>query len=247
MGAIRWLAAGTLLVAAPIASAEPFSHAGLDTILARHLRDGQVDYAGLANDRGPLDRYLAATLTAHPEQWPRAQQIAFWVNVYNARVLAGVIAHPGLRSVLDVGKTFGVPTLGFFREQAVTAGRQLSLNDIEHRIVRARFHEPRVHFVLNCASASCPVLPSRALSGATLDSTLEAATLSFLSDPRRNRIDPARGLWLSSIFKWYRADFESSAGSLQTFIERHWSGHEVFGRNLPVRFLDYDWSLNGNW
>jgi hypothetical protein len=225
----------------------PFSYAALDTVLTRYLHEGRVDYGGLARRRGPLERFLAATREAHPDHWPREAQIAFWVNVYNARVLEGVIRRRGLKSVLDVGKTLGVPTLGFFREKRLSAGRLLSLNDIEHDILRKGFQEPRVHFVLNCASASCPALPPRALSGATLDSVLEAATSAFLLDRTKNQIDADSDLRLSSILKWYRADFETAAGSLQAFIQRHWKEGGVIRADAPIRFLDYDWSLNGHW
>ncbi len=169
------------------------------------------------------------------------------MNAYNARVLGGVIRRPGLESVLDVGKRLGIPTLGFFRERRLTAGEERSLDDIEHRILRARYGEPRVHFVLNCASVSCPVLPERALTGATLEADLESATRRFLADTTRNRIDPERGLWLSAIFKWYAEDFRKAAGGPQAFVERHWPGAGRFARDLPVRHLRYDWSLNGSW
>lgn len=246
--ALAVLAAALLGAAVPVRSdASPVSPAALDTVLSRHLRDGLVDYRALARDRGPLDRFLAATREATPEAWPREEQMAFWVNVYNARVLEGVLRRPGLTSVLDVGKVVGVPTLGFFRDRARSGGRELSLNDIEHDILRKRFGEPRIHFVLNCASVSCPVLPERALRAATLEAALEAATRGFLSDRTRNRIGAAGTLELSAIFKWYRTDFEESAGSVQAFIDRHWPGPGRIARDARIVHLDYDWALNGRW
>lgn len=240
----------SLMIALPrpsSAATSQFSYAALDTVLSSHLHEGRVDYGALASDRGPLERFLAATREAHPDGWPREEQIAFWANVYNARVLDGVIRRPGLKSVLDVGKTLGVPTLGFFRESGRSAGRELSLNDIEHEILRKGFHEPRVHFVLNCASESCPSLSARTLSGATLDSELNAAASAFLLDRTKNQIGPDSKLRLSSIFKWYREDFQQAAGSLQAFIQQHWKERGVIRADASVRFLDYDWSLNGHW
>jgi len=239
---------GLILIAlVPVVRAETFSHAALDSVLESHLHDGRVDYAGLARDRGPLDRYLATSGKAHPDGWSREEQIAFWVNVYNAHVLEGVIRRPGLRSVRDVGRKLGVPTGEFFREKFLVAGKDLSLNEIEHEILRAHFQEPRVHFVLNCASASCPVLAEHPLSGDGLDAELERATARFLTDRSRNHIDPARELGLSSIFKWYGNDFKAAAGSVPEFIERHWPHPGRFAPGLPVHFLEYDWSLNGTW
>lgn len=232
---------------AAFAKAPPFSHAALDTVLQRHLRGGLVDYGALARDPAPLTRYLESTLSAEPDTWTRAEQIAFWVNVYNARVLDGVIRRPGLESVLDVDKLIVIPTLGFFRESFRVAGCDLSLNDIEHKILRERYDEPRIHFVLNCASLSCPLLPERPLAADSLDVLLERATRAFLTDRQRNRIDPAKELELSAIFNWYDDDFNAAEGSIQTFIEKHWPDDAPFAPKLPVRFLDYDWSLNGHW
>ncbi len=240
----RLLLAALTLAAAPAAAGE-FSYAAFDSVLVRHLAGGRVDYGALARDPGPLERFLSATREARLDGWSRADRIAFWVNVYNARVLDGVIRRPGLKSVLDVGKIVGIPTLGFFRDQAETAGRKLSLNDIEHEILRREFRDARVHFVLNCASVSCPPLPPRALTAATLDSTLEAATRAFLADPTRNRIVAGEDPRLSTIFKWYRDDFVSEAGSLAEFVRRHGGGE--IAPDARIRFLDYDWGLNGHW
>ena len=124
------------------ASGETFSYAPLDTVLQRHVHDGRVDYRGLSQDRDPLERFLAVCSGARPDSMSREDQIAFWVNAYNARVLDGVIRRPGLRSVLDVGKHWGVPTVAFFREKRLTAGKKLLLSDIEHRILRTRYQEP---------------------------------------------------------------------------------------------------------
>jgi len=241
-----WAAVWIAAAAGP-AWADAFSHAALDSVLTRVLRDGRVDYGALARDHADLDRYLAAIAAARPDEWPREEQIAFWVNAYNARVLDGVIRRPGLKSVLGVRKVLGIPTLGFFREQRVTAGARRSLDDIEHRILRARYGEPRLHFVLNCASVSCPVLPERALTAATLEADLESATLRFLADPTRNRVDPARGMQLSAIFKWYAEDFRKSDGSVRAFILRHRPAARAVRPDLPVTYLDYDWALNGSW
>ena len=137
------LAALTLAAAAPSAPpAGPFSHAALDTVLTRFVHGERVDYGGLSRDRGALDRYLAAVATADPGPWGRAEQIAFWIDAYDAGVLAGVLRHPGLTSVMAVGK--GTRGPDFFHERWRVAGRERSLDDIERGILRGRFREPRV-------------------------------------------------------------------------------------------------------
>ena len=244
--AALWIAASNPAAAAS-APADSFSHAIFDTVLTRILRDGHVDYGALARDHADLDRYLAALAAARPDGWPRPDQIAFWVNAYNARVLDGVIRRPGLKSVLDVRKVLGVPTLGFFREERDTGGARYSLDDIEHRILRARYAEPRLHFVLNCASLSCPVLPERALTAAMLEADLDAATRRFVADSTRNRVDPDGTLRLSMIFKWYRDDFKKAAGSVVAFVARYLPEGRTIPPGAKIDHLEYDWSLNGSW
>jgi hypothetical protein len=230
---------------APAAPREPgrFSHAAFDTVLRRFVRAGRVNYAGLRGARGPLDRYLAALAEARPDDWPREQQIAFWVNAYNAHVLDGVARRPGLKSVMDVEPRDASPPT-FFAERFRLAGAERTLDEIENGILRIRYHEPRIHFVLNCAAVSCPELPGRALTGDRLEDDLEAATRGFLADRRRNRVEHGRELWLSPIFDWYAEDFRASAGSVPAFIARHWPGPDRLPPGIPVRILPYDWSLN---
>lgn len=218
--------------------------APLDTVLARFVHDGRVNYGGLARDPGSLHRYLAATETATPDRFGRNDQIAFWIDVYNARVLDGVIRHPGLSSVLAADTAHG--GAGFFRHTARSGGRVLSLDAIEQEL-RSRWHEPRVHFALNCASTSCPALPPRALRGARLEAALDAAARGFLADSTKNRWGPDGVLELSAIFQWYGDDFRAAAGSVPAFVARHWTRGSKPTPSAPVRFLPYDWSLNGAW
>lgn len=129
-----------------------------------------------------------------------------------------------------------------------TPGRMLSLNDIEHEILRKQFDEPRIHFAIVCASKSCPVLRTEAYRAKDLESQLDEAARTFIRDPSRNRFDPgSRVLRLSSIFKWFREDFERAAGTLPAFVARyHDESSAVALRTggLRVEFLEYDWSLN---
>jgi hypothetical protein len=227
------------------ATAEVVSGEGLQRTLDRHLRDGRVDYGALARDRAELDAFIARAAEADPTTHPVPAQLAFWVNVYNARTLARVLDHPGLASVLDVGRFAGVPTLRFWRERRRSGRRQVSLDDIEHRILRREFREPRIHFVVNCASIGCPDLPARVLTADSLEAQLAAATRGFLADRSRNRVAPDGTLELSRILDWYGRDFGDDADRL-VFVRRHWTGPWP-GPSPRMRFLDYDWGLNGTW
>jgi hypothetical protein len=227
---------------APAQGAEVVSVAPLDSVLARHVRGGMVAYGGLARDPGTLLRFLASTATAHPERFDRAHQMAFWINTYNARVLEAVIRRPGISSVLD-----SIRARGFFSERRTSAGRSLSLDEIERDVLRAQFADARVHFVLNCGARSCPSLPGRALTAAHLERALSDAAKAFVADRSKNRWGSDGTLELSAIFDWYGADFVKAAGSVPTFVARDWSGTPRPTASTRVRFLPYDWSLNGGW
>jgi len=205
-----------------------------------------VDYAALAENRRPLDAYLTALAVAEPGDWSRADRMAFWINAYNAVMVGAVLDRWPLDSVLDAGRILGViPTGSIFREKHRVAGADRSLDDIEHGILRGRFHDPRIHAAVNCASRSCPRLGSRAYTGADLDRQLDAAMTGFILDETRNRLrsDPPG---LSAIFKWYAEDFEAESPSVWAYIRAHVS--EELRNQLPAqanpRHLPYDWGLN---
>lgn len=230
-------------------------HAQLSRVLAEHVRADRVDYAALKEDREPLRRYLATLEAVTPDQvggWTERQRFAFWLNVYNAYTLDLVLDHFPLDSIKDIGgllrsvwdKRF-IPLEGF---DPGKKGRKLSLNDVEHEILRKQFEDARLHAAVNCASKSCPPLRAEAFVAERLDDQLDAQVRGWLADPTRNRFDPKREeLKLSKIFDWFAEDFERDAGSVQAWVARYapaadaaWIGEPA----VRVRYLDYDWSLN---
>jgi hypothetical protein len=229
-------------------------HAAWNAILARHVREGVVNYAGLKRSAGPaLDGYLRSlesVCRGHYDTWTREQKLAFWINAYNAYTVKLILNHYPLKSIRSIGLLPGAA----FRERFIPLrslrGKVLSLNDIEHDILRKEFREPRIHFAINCASKSCPDLSSEVYRATTLDSQLTRAARRFVSDTSKNRFDPAsRTLRLSSIFDWFREDFERSSQTLPAFVARYAEPATATalssGGNVRVEFLDYDWSLNG--
>jgi hypothetical protein len=161
-------------------------------------------------------------------------QIAFLVNAYNFHTIALVSKHYPLKSgIRDIGKPWDLKFIRLF-------GETVSLNHIEHDLLRSNYSEPRVHFALNCASRSCPVLPDRPFVGSALETQLAKAAKAFLADTTRNRVDGDK-LMLSQIFQWYGGDFSDRYGSYQEFV----MGVLGLTGKYRVKFLEYDWSLNG--
>jgi hypothetical protein len=228
-------------------------HSKWTNVLREFVHDGMVDYAGLKKrGQSELDAYLASLQAVCPGEygrWTREQKLAFWINAYNAFTVRLVLDHYPLRSI----RSIGLLPMAAFRDAFIPLeslrGAKLSLNDIEHQILRKEFDEPRIHFAIVCASRSCPPLKSEAYRGADLDRQLEHAARGFIQNRAMNRFDAeTRTLHLSSIFKWFREDFEKSAGSVPAFVARYadaGTASAIRAGGVKIEFLDYDWSLNG--
>ncbi len=263
----RLLLAAAGCVAAGPSSAQTFdhSHGTWTALLRRHvvvLRDGQasaVRYAGFAADRAVLHAYLE-TLSRVAEAafggFGKAEQQAYLINAYNAFTVELILTrYPDLKSIRDLGSMISSP---WKRKFIPLLGARLSLDDIEHGMLRqrGRFDEPRVHFAVNCASIGCPALREEAFVARHLDAQLEEQTVRFLSDRTRNRFDIRRNrLEVSKIFDWYGEDFQlghHGIASLSAFFARHAerladdpAGRErIRMQKVAVAFLDYDWALN---
>ncbi len=227
-------------------------HEAWTAVLRRYVREGFVDYAGLKRDgAAELSAYLGSLGSicgGHYDTWKRGQKLAFWINAYNAHTVKLILDHYPLRSIRSIGVLPGAA----FREEFIALpkiGRpRLSLNAIEHEILRQEFSEPRMHFAIVCASKSCPALRSEAYRASGLDGQLDDAARTFLQDAGKNRYDAAsRTLHLSSIFQWFHEGFERAAGSVPAFVARYDErvASAMRADGLRVQFLDYDWSLNG--
>lgn len=234
-----------------------------DSLLKEHvtpLRNGQatqVDYAGFSADRSKLKQYLASVSGIAPsefDRWDRPSQLAFLINAYNAFTVELVLTgHPDVASIKDLGSLLRSPWKKRF---IPLLGETRSLDDIEHGLIReaGRYAEPRIHFAVNCASIGCPALRPEAYIGERLEAQLENAARSFLSDRTRNRLE-GNALKVSSIFKWYRSDFEKgwrNAGSLSEFFSLYRqplaldesTSTRLKAGEIAIEFLDYDWRLN---
>jgi hypothetical protein len=242
----------SLLFAAMLAVAPaPVDHTAFDTLLRRHVADGLVDYEAFSRSQEFGD-YLARLDAARLDGLSEAEQLAFWINTYNAWTIQQINAHGERESIRNINKTLGLLSLkGPWSEKMVrAAGRTLSLDDVEHGIIRKEFAEPRIHFALVCAALGCPPLRSEAFTGARLEEQLEDQARAFLlRSPEKNRVDTAEAtVWVSSILTWYQEDFGGTDEALGRFLARYWPEGEARQLLLSGRFklrkTEYDWTLN---
>ncbi len=225
---------------------KPTSHDAWTVLLKKHVnKEGLVNYQGFINDKDALQTYLNS-LTANPPaaDWSKEDQIAYWLNAYNAFTIKLIIDHYPVKSIKDLGAKHQIIFINtpwdkkFFK----IGHKTMTLNRIEHRILRQEFREPRIHFALNCASMSCPKLRREAYEGSKLNEQLTDQAKDFLRDPSRNEVNATKPK-LSAIFDFYGKDM------------RKWSGKSVIGfineysavaikEDAEVTYLDYDWQLN---
>lgn len=227
-----------------VAVAVPPDNGVYADLLSRYNHDGVVDYAGLKREEARLDQYLEQLAGIDPEQLARADQFAYYVNAYNAWTLKLILTgYPGVQSIKDLGGWIQGPWKKKFVHMY---GRVITLDEIEHKILRPRFQDPRVHFAVNCASKGCPPLAAVPFEGARLDRQLTEAAQNFINDPQYNRLD-GDTLRVSEIFKWFGSDFNDD---VLGFFRRYARGAlkqalDQGGRSIRLEYLDYDWSLNG--
>jgi len=255
--------AGAILTAPPCATAAPFDERlGADSLLARHVRDGLVDYAGFERDRALLDRSLRAASEAPPETLrtlAAPRRLAFYLNAYNLATIDLILRFRKerggrLKSIQEIPGAWS-------RHRWKIAGTRRTLDEMEHRIIRPEFSEPRVHMALVCASRSCPALPPAAFSGERQEEALERASRAFVNDSSRNRFSPHKGrIRISKIFDWYGGDFVGHyrdealerlygerAGAVLAFASRYLPEETVRALRTEkaiIDYLPYEWSLN---
>lgn len=229
-----------------------------DHLLKRYVNDqGRVDYeAWKSHDADTLRQWLEGfseedALPSSTQFTPDAQRLATWINFYNALTIAKVMDRYPVRSIQP--KILGIPNwiafLAFFVRPAYRLNSNaISLNHIEHHILRQEFQEPRIHFALVCASLGCPLLRQGAYRPSQVYDQLEDDAHRFITNPDKVRYDVSTNiLYCSKIFKWYRADFLAIAPSIQDYIASYLTPPPSASSPdaaTPIRYLPYDWQLN---
>jgi hypothetical protein len=251
---------GAALAGKVAASDFDHSYEGWDGLLRSVVSGGLVDYAAVARD-ARLERFISRLAAVDPEAvvaWSRPQQVAFYINAYNALTLQTIVDAMPLKSIRDIKPN------AWDNARWTVAGRTISLDTIEHKRLRKDLKEPRVHFVLVCAARSCPELPARAILPAKLDEQLDGAARTFFGDPTKNRINQAGArLELSPILHWFGKDFvdwgaqaklpvagERSVAELAAIrtLAAYVSAKDrefLASGSFEVVYNEYDWGLNG--
>ena len=236
------LAAGTLGTALPISASE-VNHEIWADLLGKYISPQGVDYTGMKNEEDRLDQYLKVLEDTNPEKLPRNEQYAYYINAYNAWTIKLILSgYPGVKSIKDFGTILKSP---WQKKWVRINGKIITLDDVEHNILRPRFKDPRVHFAINCSAASCPPLRPEPYLAHTLDRQLDSSTRSFVNDANSYRLE-GNTLYVSRIFKWFSEDFnEDALGFYLQYAEGDLK-EKLTGQKdkIRVKYLHYDWSLN---
>lgn len=215
-------------------TAQKSIHSLWSTALKEHVDEaGHVNYTKWKEDTTLLDDYITSLEENPPaEFWSRNDSLAYFINAYNAVTVKLILDHYPLKSIRKLITPWRFKRFELEREK-------ISLNHIEHQILR-KMNEPRIHFAINCASASCPKLFNIAFYAHTMEEQLEEATTLFINDPLRNQLSK-KEMAISRIFQWFASDFGTKK-ERHAFIRKY--ATQPIDNNAKVRFLNYDWQLN---
>ncbi len=234
------------------ASTLKVDHAKWDQFLNRYLKPGgdginRVAYGRVtAPGRATLGRYISALGGVPVRRLARPQQLALWINLYNALTVKTVLDHYPVKSIRDIGISPDWLAIGPWGAKLVTIGGvALSLDDIEHRILRPIWRDPRIHYAVNCAAVGCPNLMARAFTAGNAEAMLDKAARAYVNHPRGVRLDGTR-LRVSSLYLWYLDDFGGNVAGVIAHLRRYgtpaWA--KALGRVTAITDQGYDWSLN---
>jgi hypothetical protein len=244
-----------LFAKAATGSQQTVDHSAWDRLLKTYVKPGpdglnRVDYTAFKSEgHAALKDYIGRLELIDPQALDRPEQFALLANLYNAKTVDIVLEHYPVQSIKDIslgGGLLGVFTGGPWKAKVLKInGVALSLDDIEHAILRPIFKDARVHYAVNCASVGCPNIGSEAFTGAKLDAQLDAAARAYVNS-RRGADPRPDGLIVSSIYDWYQADFggseEGVIGHLKAYADPGLA--QKLGATTSIAGYAYDWSLN---
>jgi len=209
-------------------------HASWNVLLQQYVdADGNVDYRSWKKSQTDLDKYIQLLEKTPPANyWDKNDSLAYFINAYNAVTVKLILDNYPLKSIRDIKDPWDSKSLNL-------PNNRLTLNDIEHKVLR-KMDDPRIHFAINCASASCPQLSNEAFRASKVQKQLEEATSLFINDTSKNQISE-KNIGLSKIFLWFSKDFGSKKERI-AFIQKY--SQKPFKDNAKIKYQEYDWSLN---
>lgn len=223
----------------------PIDQAGFDALLKKHVDErGMVNYQAFRADSSQLSAYLTTVSNTLPndQNWTKDDQLAYWINAYNAFTIQRVLRGYPVKSIRQLG---GDKTLinTVWDQRFIRLGKEkYCLNDLEQRLIRKRFSEYRIHFALVCAAMSCPKLRREAYVGARLNAQLEDQARDFMNDAAKNKLAPANAPQVSEIFNFYPGDFKKNDNSIQKTINKY--AAQKVSPDAKLAYLTYNWALN---
>ncbi len=250
---LQSVALGVFIVFGVCSNSEAFDFSDWDTLVKKHVApktvDGvlinSVDYPSLKKD--PIFSDLVSRLNSYPLESLESEKskLNFWINVYNILAAKMITDHYPIESIKDAGSLF---TSVWKQPAGKVGGKERTLNDIEHEILR-KMNEPRIHVAIVCASVSCPDLRLEAYTVEKLNDQLDDQMEKFLQSREKGmRLDEMKNrIYLSSIFKWFKEDFEGKGGVLK-YISQYVSTEKKKVMNnskLKISYMDYNWKING--
>jgi hypothetical protein len=220
------------------AAPKDVDHALFDRLLSRAVSNGRVNY-GIFRNNAEFNTYLSQLANADVRTMSTNEQLAFWINAYNALVIKNVLDNPGIKRPLDAP--------GFFDKTKFNVGGQtLTLNQIENDIVRPKYNEPLIHFGLVCAALSCPPLLKSVYTAGNVRRKLADNARAYLASEYNRYEASTNALQLSQIFEWYKSDFGGNDKGLKAFAKKY--GPPAMQQGIDgstiVLFIEYDWTLN---
>jgi len=224
-------------------------------VLSDNVSDGLVNYQGLLHDTR-FNEYISQLETTNPSNFKsREDSLAFWINVYNASTIKIILENYPIESINELhsgGRILAhiFKSTVWDKDFIIINNTKMTLNEIEHGIIRKKFKEPRIHFALVCASISCPQLRNEAYEGIKLDKQLENQTKIFFNDKTKNRFDlENRTTFLSKILDWYNSDFGDNDEDILWFAAKYIP--EKLSKDIRentgewnINYLPYNWDLN---
>lgn len=227
----------TLLWACQKEAVENLKHDAFDDLLVQYVNnEGKVDYVGFKTKEQALKDYLDLLKSNAPgADWSANKEMAYWINMYNAFTIYNILLEHPVASIMDIDGG------QIWTKRTIEVGNNAyTLDQIEQERLLSKFKEPRVHFAVNCAAASCPPLLNKAWTEENIEDYYEQQAKAFINNPTYNTIAQDT-VQISAIFNWYASDFGGS-GQIVTYLQQY--ANTNINNNAVVQYKNYDWALN---